>query len=81
MYLLKQCPRCHGDLTTDCDRYGHFISCLQCGLCKDLAVGASESPTIGLKSTGPSVAAALKREGYRINALRPKSGQLSAAAH
>ena len=81
MYFLKQCPRCNGDLTTDSDQYGDFVSCLQCGLCKDIAIGASDSPTVDLTPNRTSIAGALSREGYRINALRPASGRLLAATH
>ena len=80
MYFLKQCPKCSGDLAIDSDQYGDFVSCLQCGLCKDIAIGASESPTVGLTPIQPSVAAASSREGYRIKALHPASGRLLAAA-
>ena len=72
MYFLKQCPRCSGDLTTDSDRYGDFISCLQCGLCKDIQAGTSGSPVALLQPLQSSKAAALNKEGYRINALQPQ---------
>jgi hypothetical protein len=31
MFWLKKCPRCHGDLISESDVHGAFISCLQCG--------------------------------------------------
>ena len=31
MFWLKGCPRCKGDLYEDKDKYGHYVSCLQCG--------------------------------------------------
>ena len=37
MYWFKQCPRCSGDLVVENDRYGIFVSCMQCGMCKDVA--------------------------------------------
>ncbi len=37
MFFFKKCPRCHGDLFEDSDRYGKFISCLQCGYLKDVS--------------------------------------------
>ncbi len=37
MFWFKQCPRCSGDLVVENDRYGIFVSCLQCGRCKDVA--------------------------------------------
>ena len=31
MFWFKACPRCHGDLTSDHDTYGPYVSCIQCG--------------------------------------------------
>ncbi len=31
MFMLKGCPRCHGDLCQGRDIYGEFVVCLQCG--------------------------------------------------
>ena len=28
---FKACPKCHGDMYPDKDKYGVFITCLQCG--------------------------------------------------
>ena len=36
MFWLKHCPRCGGDLHDASDWYGTFITCLQCGLNKDV---------------------------------------------
>ena len=36
MYWFKQCPRCSGDLVVENDQYGIFVSCMQCGMCKDV---------------------------------------------
>ena len=36
MVYLKSCPKCLGDLTMREDAYGAFISCLQCGLMRDV---------------------------------------------
>ena len=36
MFWFKQCPRCSGDLYQSRDSFGPFISCLQCGLIKDV---------------------------------------------
>ena len=79
MYFLKQCPRCNGDLATDSDKYGEFVSCLQCGYCKDIQAAASESPVFNPNPAPLSRAAALSKEGYRKSALHPQSGQLSEA--
>ena len=34
--FLKGCPRCGGDLSLTKDIHGRYISCLQCGLLKDI---------------------------------------------
>ena len=34
--FLKKCPRCGGDLSLTRDIHGRYISCLQCGLLKDI---------------------------------------------
>ena len=36
MFWFKLCPRCSGDLFEDRDRYGKFITCMQCGLIRDV---------------------------------------------
>lgn len=36
MFWLKQCPRCNGDLVAESDHFGSFVSCMQCGLCRDV---------------------------------------------
>ena len=33
---FKACPKCRGDLELRRDIYGIFVSCLQCGLQRDL---------------------------------------------
>ena len=38
MLYLRHCPKCHGDLTQERDRFGEFLQCLQCGYMRDLAV-------------------------------------------
>ena len=37
MFWLKGCRRCSGDLYVDQDQYGSFVSCLLCGLNRELA--------------------------------------------
>lgn len=37
MFWLKGCPRCSGDLYSDRDQYGTFVSCLQCGLNREMS--------------------------------------------
>ncbi len=36
MFWLKKCPRCSGDLYEEADQYGGYVSCVQCGFCKDV---------------------------------------------
>lgn len=31
MFWLKGCLRCKGDLYEDKDKYGRYVTCLQCG--------------------------------------------------
>ena len=37
MFWLKGCPHCAGDLFRTQDQYGIFVSCLQCGLSRDVS--------------------------------------------
>lgn len=37
MFWFKQCPRCTGDLFVEEDQYGSFVTCIQCGLSKDVS--------------------------------------------
>jgi len=36
MVFFKTCPKCHGDMTSNTDRFGMYIGCLQCGFFKEL---------------------------------------------
>ena len=36
MIQLKSCPRCKGDIKLNCDIYGNYAECLQCGFMKDI---------------------------------------------
>ena len=38
------CPKCQGTLFIRRDKYGPFVSCIQCGWCKDLPLGEKPSP-------------------------------------
>ena len=75
MYFLKQCPRCGGDLTTDSDQYGDYVSCLQCGLCRDIPVMASGSPIVRTDPAHSSRIAAWGDARCRINPLQPQVGR------
>ncbi len=33
---FNACPKCHGDLELRRDIYGMYVSCIQCGLQRDL---------------------------------------------
>ena len=35
MIFYRACPKCHGELYLDRDRYGFFVKCLQCAFVKD----------------------------------------------
>ena len=39
MVKLKGCPRCAGDLYLVEDRFGKYLSCLQCGYLRDVEKG------------------------------------------
>ena len=42
VWLLKGCPRCHGDLYLKCE-YGTWVeNCLQCGYDKELSLTSRE---------------------------------------
>ena len=34
-FWLKSCPRCHGDLVLEQDRWGRYRVCIQCGHLED----------------------------------------------
>ncbi len=36
MLMLKECPRCRGDLCLNSDTYGFYTECIQCGYMKDI---------------------------------------------
>jgi lysine biosynthesis protein LysW len=49
MYWFKQCPRCGGDLVVENDQYGIFVSCMQCGMCKDVVSEQIDPAQISLE--------------------------------
>lgn len=51
MLLLKQCPKCSGDLFVERDLYGNALRCLQCG--KTL----NKTEVVALMGRAPAVAA------------------------
>lgn len=57
MIWAKSCPRCPEDLASDSDRYGRFLSCVQCGAnlsgFRERAILAP--PTVGSCTARPQV--------------------------
>lgn len=45
MIYLKSCPKCHGDLALSRDSYGTFMSCIQCGLMRDIDLNTATTAT------------------------------------
>ncbi len=54
MVWLKDCPRCSGDLYVDQDQYGSFVSCLQCGLNREVCSQPGEPLEIAADPALPS---------------------------
>ena len=46
MMRFKVCPKCRGNLYQTQDRFGSFLSCMQCGYLKDIERVQSE-PAFG----------------------------------
>ena len=63
---FKACPKCHGDLEVRRDIYGMFLSCLQCGLQRDL--------------DAPNQAIELAKSGAPAVMPMPADGELLKAA-
>ncbi len=53
MFWLKGCPRCCGDLHVDNDQYGSFVSCLQCGLNRQVCSDPGEPLLIAAEPSLP----------------------------
>jgi hypothetical protein len=58
MFWFKRCPRCSGDLYVEWDRYGPFITCVQCGLSKDVT---ERDKGLLAMSVGPAPAPVVRR--------------------
>ena len=56
---FNACPKCRGDLQVRRDTYGMFVSCLQCGLQRDL-----DAPLPAV-SPAPAAATAAARQPRR----------------
>lgn len=48
--LFKACPKCHGDLYVDRDRYGAYIQCFQCGMTRDITAAMEAKRTLALNA-------------------------------
>ena len=55
MFWFKGCPRCSGDLFKDHDQYGIFLSCVQCGFSKDVAIQGDNLMVISADPVPPPV--------------------------
>ena len=53
---FNACPKCSGDLELRRDVYGMFVSCLQCGLQKDL-----DAPNQAMELANPAQSIATTR--------------------
>ncbi len=51
MIYSNACPKCHGDLTMNQDGYGSYVSCLQCGLMRDIDAKPGTSKSSAVKPT------------------------------
>lgn len=49
MFWFKRCPRCSGDLFEENDRYGCFVTCMQCGFSKDITEKLTDPGEISLE--------------------------------
>ena len=49
MFWFKRCPRCSGDLYEESDKYGNFITCMQCGFSKDTMEKLTDPGDISLE--------------------------------
>ena len=49
MFWFKQCPRCSGDLVAESDHFGSYVSCMQCGLCRDVTSERTDPSQISME--------------------------------
>ena len=54
MFLLKSCPRFSGGLYVDQDQYGSFVSCMQCGLNREICSQPGEPLRIASAASLPA---------------------------
>lgn len=63
MIWIKACPRCRGDLVPDSDRYGCYVSCIQCG---GILSDWQERALAALPPSGPARGVALNRTSLGV---------------
>ena len=85
--MFNACPKCSGDLELRRDIYGIFLSCLQCGLQRDLGrpnahrpnaaqIGHQNCGSQGTRPVESSVAEPLRNPGNGIGRRRLTSAAL-----
>ena len=52
MIFFSACPKCQGDVQLSHDSFGSFLSCLQCGLMRD--VKSKQEPEAKRKYVAPA---------------------------
>ncbi len=58
MLWCRDCPRCSGDLVSQSDIYGEFISCLQCGCILSERQGPTARLRRSLRTAGKIIGSA-----------------------
>lgn len=71
---FNACPKCRGDLQLRRDIYGMFVSCLQCGLQRDL-----DAPLPAASPARPTTAVPAAREAITGPGPGVSEGLLQAA--
>ena len=56
MYWLKQCTKCGGDLASNSDQYGPYVSCMQCGRYQETEFIEARSPAATVIANLPEAA-------------------------
>ena len=72
---FNACPKCRGDLQVRRDTYGMFVSCLQCGLQRDL-----DAPLPAVSPADARISAAVATPPATRRPRRPAATFTAAAA-
>ena len=64
MFWFKACPKCHGDLASDHDTYGPYVSCMQCGH----YLSQAEESRLGMLNAPPAQQPLVLAEPLRLAA-------------